>query len=323
MRAKNIFIYNNVKDSNLIKELGKIGTKIDYSVYHSKDKDHVLSFFTPNNYPTKIQSVLFSLYMSDFCVLNIQKIDRDLAEVILLLNLFKKPGMLLLNGISKSDISIFNKTIVKDYAILDLLENPTPIPELKKRISESMKQNITDDLPTIVPIDVVYNIKSVGLVVLGLIKQGRLKVHDNLFLLPTKKQVSVKALQLHDKDVKEILSSNRCGVNLKGAKSTEIEKGNVLVSDISVAQVFSNVSAKILKSKFYTADLETKKSLFIYTGLQYINCTSEFNKETSTLSLKLLKPIVYIRGNPMIIIDPDSKKQRIVGELETSNLQVF
>jgi translation elongation factor EF-1alpha len=63
---------------------------------------------------------------------------------------------------------------------------------------------------------------------LGILKQGTIKIHDELILFPQKKKVTVKSIQMHDKNVEESYSSARVGLALTGVSFDGLARGDIL-----------------------------------------------------------------------------------------------
>ena len=70
--------------------------------------------------------------------------------------------------------------------------------------------------PLLLPIDHAFEVKGVGTVALGVIKQGSLKVHDEFQIYPQNKKILVKSIQMHDDSVLDSASPSRVGLALKG-----------------------------------------------------------------------------------------------------------
>ena len=80
-------------------------------------------------------------------------------------------------------------------------------------------------------IDRAFSAKGSGTVVTGTLTGGRIRVEDELVLLPQRQRVRVRALQsLHAQRTK-VGPGNRTAINLSGASHDQISRGNVLVQD--------------------------------------------------------------------------------------------
>jgi hypothetical protein len=72
--------------------------------------------------------------------------------------------------------------------------------------------------PCIIPIDHAFNVKGIGTVILGVIKQGTVKTYDQLMILPSGNNILVKSIQMHDDPVNESKSPARVGLAIKGVR---------------------------------------------------------------------------------------------------------
>ncbi len=91
------------------------------------------TFCFSNTYPDKLQSLLQSIAMSDYAILNISQLDSFLGEQIIALDIFNiKNGFILHNyNIDIEKIkNIIKKTNLSNYLILDNIE------ELKSNIMQ-------------------------------------------------------------------------------------------------------------------------------------------------------------------------------------------
>jgi selenocysteine-specific elongation factor len=95
--------------------------------------------------------------------------------------------------------------------------------ELGKRVPPRSK-----DFTTRLPIDRAFSMKGFGAVVTGTLISGRIKEADELELLPSKVNVRVRGLQVHNKSVNEAHAGQRTAVNLAGIDTAQIERGMVL-----------------------------------------------------------------------------------------------
>ena len=80
------------------------------------------------------------------------------------------------------------------------------------------------------PIDRVFAISGHGTVVTGTLIGGLIKPGDRLELLPAKKPVRVRQVQVHDASVEAAERGQRVALNLAGLERGEIERGMVLAT---------------------------------------------------------------------------------------------
>ncbi len=78
------------------------------------------------------------------------------------------------------------------------------------------------------PVDRSFALRGFGTVVTGTLSGGRLSIGDIGELRPSKRQVRIRGLQVHGKNVEEALAGQRTAVNLSGIEHREIRRGDVL-----------------------------------------------------------------------------------------------
>ncbi|MBE0432532.1 selenocysteine-specific translation elongation factor [candidate division WOR-3 bacterium] len=99
------------------------------------------------------------------------------------------------------------------------------------------------------PIDRRFIMKGFGTVVAGTVLSGRVKVGDTLELLPEKKNVKVRGIEVHNKKVDEVGTGFRVAINLVGTEKDEIDRGDVLAqTGFFEPSEYVNASLYLLKS---------------------------------------------------------------------------
>jgi selenocysteine-specific elongation factor len=89
-------------------------------------------------------------------------------------------------------------------------------------------------------VDRSFSVKGFGAVVTGTLAAGQIDEGNELELLPVQRDVRVRGLQTHGKQVKIARSGQRTAVNLGGIGHDEIERGMVLAKpgSLAITQVF-------------------------------------------------------------------------------------
>jgi len=132
-------------------------------------------------------------------------------------------------------------------------------------------------------IDRCFVIKGFGTVVAGTVLSGKTKVGDTLELLPEKKSVKIRGIEVHGKQVNEVGTGFRAAVNLVGAEKEEIERGDVLAQpSFFEPSEYLNASLYLLKNA--GKPLKTFERLRIHLG------TKEILGRVVFLDKKVLQP---------------------------------
>lgn len=78
------------------------------------------------------------------------------------------------------------------------------------------------------PVDRSFTIKGFGTVITGTVVSGRVSLKDTVELLPRKKALKVRGIQVHGREVESAETGTRAALNLSGIEKREIERGDVL-----------------------------------------------------------------------------------------------
>jgi selenocysteine-specific translation elongation factor len=209
--------------TEFVKGLGKKGQSSDITTYDSKKDDRIMTYAIPSGYPDKIQPLITAVNLGEYSIVNVDKLDRFLGEQIVALDLLRLDRGFLLHsyGVDSETLKgLLKDTVASSYKIEQNIES------LKESINSL--SSVKKDGPSIIHIDNIFNVKGVGMVVLGILKQGVVRVHDELILFPQKKKVTIKSVQMHDKNVEESHSPARVGLALAGVSFGEITGGDIL-----------------------------------------------------------------------------------------------
>jgi selenocysteine-specific translation elongation factor len=174
-------------DSSIADELGKKGTTTDIAIYDKKTSNYIYTWTLPVTYPDKIQSLLQAVNTAEYAILNVTKLDKYLGEEIIALDYvnFKDGFILHSYDVDESKLKMLIKnTSISEFKLLDNID------QLKQEISQLRPKYIQG--PVMIEIDHAFDVKGVGTVVLGVIKQGTVKVHDQLKIMPIAKDILIK-----------------------------------------------------------------------------------------------------------------------------------
>ncbi|MCJ7662671.1 MAG: EF-Tu/IF-2/RF-3 family GTPase, partial [Desulfobacterales bacterium] len=171
----------------------------------------------------------------------------------------------------------------------------------------------------VVPVDAHFNVKGVGVVVLGFVAQGMVKKHDMLRILPTEKTAQIRSIQKHDDDAEIAIKGDRVGLALKNIESEDLDRGFVLTNDPAIKHA-TTISGKAQLVKYWPAPL--KEGMVLYAGywmqflptrLEKVIVDGDWRMPTLTLSLE--KALVYSPNARIVLHYLEGGKLRVVGSL--------
>lgn len=286
-------------EKGLAQELGKKGTQSDMAFYNHADSSGLVSFVEPISYPDRIAPMLYAAYMGDVILFNLNaaSFSMGFAETVMALDyLGKGSGIFVLDGVVEEQVKALVKgTCLEGYTFME--KNPAAVMGAVKAFPLPQ-----DGSGLAVAVDHIFSPKSVGTVILGGVKKGSVKKYDTVKLFPQKKEITVKSIQVNDKEVNEAGQYSRVGLSLKGADASELSRGDFITKgDVALAK---EIPVKFEKCKFYQKELPRKAMCLI--GLQYVEADFDGAK------LSFAKDVALYEAK-LILCDP-SNKVRILGK---------
>jgi len=321
----NSFNFVLLGDTTIANELGKKGTSSDITIHDRKTKDKIISYCFPNTYPEKLQPLLQSVAMSNYAIINISKLDSFLGEQLIAVDIFGIKSGFILYGYEidgEKVRNIIKNTGLSSFQIVDSLE------QLKNSISE-MESKTEIEKETVVElkdkedgnfqsseacivVDHVFDVKGVGTVVLGTVKQGEIKTYDELVLSPSNKTVVIKSIQMHDDPVNTSKKNSRVGLAIKGASAKDISRGDVITSPGFAKIATANFQLAFIKNPYFKEEISETQNYMMSVGLQ-IRTVKIKKMSDSNLSISFEKPLAFVKNDLCVLFKPDSKSMRIMG----------
>jgi selenocysteine-specific translation elongation factor len=305
------------------KDLGKKGTASDITFYNLKKGDATVTFIEPTRYPEKLSSLFYAVSLSNRVVLVVNEINATFGECVLMLQCAgKSAGYLILkNYLSPDQIApLIKGTVLEHYEVIE--EDMVGLREkmLDIAVKQTAHQKVHETAGKgIVPVDAHFNVKGVGVVVLGSVAQGMIKKHETLNVLPIGKTAQIRSIQKHDDDAETAVAGDRVGLALKNIESEDLDRGFVLTNDPAVKHA-TTISGKAQLVKYWPAPL--KEGMVLYAGywmqflptrVEKIIVASDWRMPTLTLTME--KALVYQPGARIVLHYLEGGKLRVVGSL--------
>jgi len=298
MNSINCAVFN----AELAKGLGKKASDSDLEFFHRTHNGRIISFIYPKGFPEKINSLLQALHLADCILLNVDEIGPELGEIILAIDaLGKDKGFILMSDYT--DELLFKKvikgTVVESFKHV---ERDEVLNALASEVISPINGN------TLIDTDAMFNVRGVGTVALGFVKEGILKKHQSLKALPLNKDVLVKSIQKQDKDFDEACCSDRVGIALKGLTAEEFSRGLILTDN---PQFFTGDEFQLTfeRNPYWKGTLKQNRQLHIQCRLQITGCII---KSLDPLVVKTARKIAARKNEPIVLIDNESRP-RIAG----------
>jgi selenocysteine-specific elongation factor len=182
--------------------------------------------------------------------------------------------------------------------------------DLKSRLTE-MGRRVpprSQDFTMRLPIDRAFSMKGFGTVVTGTLISGKVSEGEELELLPSRTNVRVRGLQVHNKSVREAHAGQRTAVNLAGVDTAQIERGMVLapvgrLRPTQIVDVWIDMlpgASRAVRSRsrvrFHAGAAEVLGRVRVLEGSQQIAPGS-----SGLAQLRLEAPVVAVHGDRFIL----------------------
>ncbi|AIC14233.1 EF-Tu/IF-2/RF-3 family GTPase [Nitrososphaera viennensis] len=296
-------------DPAIAGELGKKGTSTDITIYDRKTADIVYTWTVPITFPDKVQPLMQAVNIAEYAILNVSKLDRFLGEQVLALDYSGiKDGFVLHSyEVDREKLKALLKgTSLANYQFVDSID------QLKQEMTKLAPKG--KEGPVMIPVDHAFDVKGVGTVVLGVVRQGSVKAYDELTLQPSGKNVLVKSIQMHDDPVENSSSPARVGLAVKGPSAGDISRGDVICAPGTVKVASGPVAAKFQKSPFFKGELADNQMYMLSAGMQIRPVKVKQAAGSDMLEITPEKPMVYLPGQACVLLKPDSQTTRIIGK---------
>ncbi len=182
---------------------------------------------------------------------------------------------------------------------------------------EELKQAIDRMVPAVrprdeegftrLPVDRVFTVAGFGTVVTGTLLSGTVAPEDRLEILPARREVRVRQVQVHGRAVARATAGQRVALNLVGVERGEVERGDVLATPGSLAPAATFAARlRLLSSAPRPLRNEERVRLHVGTaevlGRVLLLDREELQPgETAFMQFKAEQPVTVARGDRYII----------------------
>jgi elongation factor 1-alpha len=123
-------------------------------------------------------------------------------------------------------------------------------PTLREQMDIFIEPEKPTGLPLRLPIQDVYNITGIGVVPVGKVETGVMKIGDKVIVVPAREGTGVvgecKTIEMHHEQVKEAIPGDNCGFSVRGIGKKDIARGDVLGHPANPPSVVKEFKAQIV-----------------------------------------------------------------------------
>ena len=278
------------------KQLGKKGTSTDITFYNVKKGEATVTLIEPTRYPERLAPLFYAISLSKKAIVVVDEIDATFGECLVMLQCadIKSGYIILRNYIPKEKIEplIKGTTLEKFEFIADdstFLREAAFSRSGKTKIPRSSSWTTTS---WNVPVDHAFNVKGVGVVILGVVTSGIVQKHEVLNVLPVGKSAQVRSIQKHDDEFDVAGEGDRVGLALKNVEVEDLDRGVVLTNDPSI-KTSSKLETHASLVKYWQTPIKQGMVMHVGHWTQFITAKVDAVAETGdcknpTLTLTLI-----------------------------------
>ncbi len=300
--------------------LAKKGTSTDITLYNLKKGEDTVTLIEPTRYPERLAPLFYACALSKKAIVVVDELNSTFGEQLVMLQCsnINSGYTILRNYIPEEKIQpIIKGTCLENFEFL--ADNPNLVRE--KLLSEASKQKPVEMQKSVgsVPVDHAFNVKGVGVVVLGIVADGVIQKHASLKVLPTDKTTQVRSIQKHDDEFDVASEGDRVGLALKNIEVENLDRGTVLTNDPSI-KTSNKIENQATLVKYWQTPIKQGMVMHIGHWTQFITAKVEAAVDTPdpkkpSLTLSLDKPIVYLPNDKAVLMYLEGAKLRIAGTI--------
>ena len=304
-------------------KIGKKGTVTDMTFYDHKSGTDSFTLIEPSKYPEKLSSLFYSVAMSEFAILVVDKIDSFLGETIVMTDVLgiDRGWIILQNYIQPEQLKpLLAGTCLEGYDYKE--DDPIKLREELIAMAKAEAKAPGEGTCGSCPVDSHFNVRGVGTVVLGSVIDGYFRKHDKMTVFPIKREVILKSIQKHDLDADDGVKGDHVGLALRGIESDELDRGYVVTTDPSV-KMSRKVEGNVSLIKYWPSPLKEGMVLHIGHWMQMVPCriASVDNGDdfrSAKVEFDLESDMIHKPGDKATIMYLEGGKLRVVGSIVLS-----
>jgi len=304
--------------------LGKKGTSTDITFYNIKKGEDTVTLIEPERYPERLAPLFYAVSLSKQAIVVVDQIDATFGECIVMLQCagVKNGYFILRNYIPKEKIQpLIKGTNMETFEFLT--DDITVLRE--KLLAEAAKQkpaemSVGQQATGTVPVDHAFNVKGVGVVVLGVVTSGIIQKHSTLKVLPGSKTAQVRSIQKHDDEFDVAGEGDRVGLALKNIEVEDLDRGAVLTNDSSIKNATA-LKAQASLVKYWQMPIKQGMVMHIGHWTQFniakVDAVVEGGDvKKPTLTFTLDKPLIYRPNDTAVLMYLEGTKLRVAGTVD-------
>jgi selenocysteine-specific translation elongation factor len=297
------------------KELGKKSTESDVQLASFREGDALVSLVLPLRYPEKPAALAYAVSNADAMLLVAGALNKELGECVLAADAAGcEQGLIVLQDYLQADqlAPLLKGTVLERWRLAQDDQHAAVRAQLaafRARAAEG---------PVRVPVDHHFDVRGIGAVVLGFVKQGTPRRHDTYRVYPTKKTAQVRSIQVHDEDVEQAAPGDHVGLALKGVANEDLDRGFVLAPEgtLEAKAEKDTVRLRVQCSRYFKQGVTGDAVLHLSLGWQFVPLRVKYGQvvpgASGSVDAVLQGGLAHEKGQRGVLFHLDGT-QRVVG----------
>jgi selenocysteine-specific translation elongation factor len=297
--------------------LAKKGTSTDITLYDAKKGEATITLIEPPRYPERLAPLFYACALATKALVVVDELNAALGEQLVMLQCagIQSGIFILRNYLPKEKIlPLIKGTPLENFEFL--ADDPNLLREKLLAEATQIKTDETQSVGT-VPVDHAFNVKGVGVVVLGIVINGSVQKHASLKVLPGAKTALVRSIQKHDDEFDTAGVGDRVGFALKNVDVEDLDRGTVLTNDPQMKSA-SKLQAEAALVKYWQTPIKEGMVMhlghwaqFVTAKVEAVSDAGDWRKPNLTLSVD--KPLIYRPGDKAVLMYLEGAKLRVAG----------
>ncbi len=165
-------------------------------------------------------------------------------------------------------------------------------PTILEQFDNFSKPEKPTNLPMRMPIQDVYEITGIGIVPVGKIETGTMKVGQKIIILPGRSGTGImgeiRSIEAHHEQLKEAEAGDNIGVNIRGVGKKDVARGDVICDAASPAKIVEEFEARVAIINHPTVVAKGYTPVFhVHTAqvpCQFVELKAKLNPATGQVS---------------------------------------
>jgi selenocysteine-specific translation elongation factor len=299
--------------------VAKKGTSTDITLYNLKKGEDTVTLMEATRYPERLAPLFYAASEAKAAVVVVDELNATLGESLVMLQCCGVGSgyFILRNFVPKEKILQITKgTILEKFEFL-----PDDGNVLRERLlKDASEQKSAEGQVGTVPVDHAFNVKGVGVVVLGVVMHGGVLKHAVMKALPGVKTAQVRSIQKHDEEFDSAVEGDRVGFAVKNVEVEDVDRGTVLTTDPAV-KASKELKTEASLVKYWPSPLKAGMVVHVGHWMQFLNGKVDAVSEGGdwhqpNLTLTLEKELVYRPGDKAVLMYLEGGKLRVAGTLD-------